>query len=475
MNPTVHQIRGSRNIPFRSLVLLIALAVLAPGCRPRPEGNGWNVILVTLETTRADHLGAYGYDRPTSPSLDALADDGVLFENAISASPRTNPSLATLMTSRYPHEHGVRNLLLPLEPEHRTLAEVLRDAGYDTGAVQTHPRLVRGSGFEQGFRDYDDDVPAHPLAEQAVARAIEWIAAKRGGSRPWFLWMHLMDPHWTYDPPAGWRTTFGPEHPLPSETYRRLQAREITIGPILYRNRMTPEEIGGFVDLYDAEIRYTDHALGTLVERLRASGDLDRTLIVVTADHGESLGENDYYFEHGAFGGEAEIHVPLILVAPGRLPAGVRIPATVRTLDVAPTVTDVLGIESGGSFRGYSLRPLVEGTPEDRPCFGETGKVFHEENAVREVEGLAGKWRWLRRGPFKLVHRPLADGTARRVLYDVTADTGETVDVAERYPQRFEELSAEMDALLAEDVDPVREYHISDEAHEQLRSLGYVN
>lgn len=458
--------------------LVLTGVVAAVGCRPPVQGNGWNVLLVTLETTRADHLGAYGYHRDTSPALDDLAEDGVVFENAISASPRTNPSLATLMTSLYPHDHGVRNLLLPLEPEHRTLAEVLREAGYDTGAVQTHPRLVRGSGFEQGFQDYLDDVPDHPLAEQAVDVAVDWVEDRRGGRRPWFLWLHLMDPHWTYDPPAAWRESFGPEHPLPSEIYRRLRDREITIGPILYRNTMTPGQIQGFVDLYDAEIRYTDHALGRLIGALRAAGDLERTLIVVTADHGESLGENDYYFEHGAFGSDAEIHVPLFVVAPGLIPPGTRSAATVRTLDVAPTVLDVLGLETGTGFRGHTL---LSGTGpggierEDRGAFGETGKVFHEENRVREVDGLAGKWRWLRKGRFKLVHRPRADGGADRVLYDVETDPGETEDVAGRNPDVVDRMGRELDALLAEDVRPVREYHISEEARDQLRSLGYVN
>jgi len=458
------------------LVLVGALVLAAAACRPPVTGNRTNVLLVTFETTRADHSGAYGYPRDTTPSLDALASRGVLFENAISASPRTNPSLASLMTSLYPHDHGVRNLLLPLEPENVTLAEVLRDAGYDTGAVQTHPRLVRSSGFEQGFLDYDDDVPGHPLAEQAVDRALAWVAQRRSGGRPWFLWVHLMDPHWTYDPPEGWREPFGPEHPLPREIYRGLREREITIGPLIYDNRMRAEEVQGFVDLYDAEIRYADHMLGRLVQELGRSGDLDRTLVAVTADHGESLGENAYFFEHGAFGGEGEIHVPLVVALPGRLPAGVRVPATVRTIDVAPTILEMTGLAAaGGSFRGLSLAALVDAPMDDRSCFGETGKVFHEENRVREVEGVRGKWRWIRRGRFKLVHRPLADGTASRSLYDLASQAGETRDVAADHPEVAAALGKELDALLAEDVAPARDYHISPEAREQLRSLGYVN
>lgn len=182
---------------------VVSALLLTTACRPEVRGNHQNVLLVTLETTRADHLGAYGYSRDTSPRLDALARGAVLFERLSTVSPRTNPSLASLMTSRFPHEHGVRNLLLPLEPENRTLAEILRASGYVTGAVQTHPRLVASSGFAQGFDTYDDAYAEHPLADQACGVARDWIDRRSRGARPWFLWLHLMDPHWTYAPPPG--------------------------------------------------------------------------------------------------------------------------------------------------------------------------------------------------------------------------------------------------------------------------------
>jgi len=239
---------------------------------------------------------------------------------------------------------------------------------------------------------------------------------------------------------------------------------------------MNPAELRGFVDLYDAEIRFTDEAVGALRARLEADGALDRTLIVLSADHGESLGENDYYFEHGDYGGESEIHIPLIVAARGELPEGARVPQTVRSIDIAPTVLDFLRIPNDSTMRGHSLLPLVEGrSTDDRSCFGETGKRFHDENVRREVEGVAGKWRWLRKGRFKLLHRPMADGTFERALYDLESAAGETADVAERWPDVVRSLGEEIDAFLAEDVDPVREYHITDEAREILRSLGYVD
>lgn len=459
------------------LLLAAALAAGTSACRPEIRGNGWNVLLVTLETTRADHLGSYGYERDTSPALDALAEQGVLFEQVSAVSPRTNPSLASLMTAAYPHEHGVRNLLIPLEPGNRTLAEVLRDAGYRTGAIQTHPRLVAASGFAQGFDRYDDDIAAHPLADQACEAAFSWIERAAVGSRPWFMWLHLMDPHWTYDPPSPWRTRFGADDPRPAGWYRAIEEGRERMGDVIFRNRMPEDEVAAFVDFYDAEIRFTDHALGVLLERLEESGLAERTLVVVTADHGESLGEHDYYFEHGDFGTEPEIHIPLIIRAPDGLGAGGRVRWTVANTDVAPTILDLVTLPGEEAFVGESLRATMRrpDVPADRLRFGETGHRFHEQNDRREVEGVEGKWRWARRGRFKMMHRPTLAGGATRSLYDLELDPGETTDIALRHPKVFAELEASLDAWLAEDEGEPRELHLTPELRDVLRSLGYVD
>lgn len=378
------------------------------------------------------------------------------------------------MTGRYPHEHGVRNLLLPLEPEEKTLAEILRDAGYRTAAVQTHPRLVRGSGLAQGFTDYMDDYKQHPLAGQAGRMAEDWIRKHGSGERPWFLWLHLMDPHWTYDPPSGFRARFGADDPRPGQFYRDLTARTTTIGPAVFENAMAADEVQAYVDFYDAEIAYTDSTFSAMMERLTSEGLLQETLTIVTADHGESLGDHNYFFEHGDFGYQPEIHIPLILSGPD-IPAGLRVAASVSNIDIAPTVLDLLTVPSTGSFRGRSLVPLFHGESEDRASFGETGKRFHEQNRVREVDGIPGKWRWMRRGDFKLVHRPLAGGGFDRFLYHLNDDPGESVDVRSAYPEVARQLSTELDAMLAEDPGKGREYHLSEEAEAILRSLGYVN
>jgi arylsulfatase A-like enzyme len=454
--------------------VLLAGVVFAVACRPVDPGNRRNLLLITLETTRADHLGIYGYPRDTSPRIDRLAEEGVVFERFFAVSPRTNPSLASLMTSRYPHEHGVRNLLLPLEPPNRTLAELLREAGYITAAIQTHPRLVEPSGFAQGFEQYR--LMPHMRASAACAAAGAWIQESSRGDRPWFLWLHIMDPHWTYDPPDPWRTRFGPADPRPGAVYDAVARGEITFGSVIFQNRMPPDEVDAFVALYDAEIRLADDALGDLLDLLDRLGLRQETVVALTADHGESLGEDDYFFEHGDFGTDAEIRIPLVLVAPSVLPGGRRVPATAESLDLAPTLLELLGLPSDDRFRGRSLLPLVEGDESgDRTCFGETGKRFHEENDRREIDGVVGKRRWIRRGDFKLVHIPRVSNSPERRLHQLSSGDWETVDVADEYPEVAEELGAELDAWLAEDPGVDREVSVTPEEREQLRALGYLN
>lgn len=454
-----------------------AVAVGAAGCsRPQSHGNGHNLLLITIETTRADHLGAYGYHRDTTPEIDRFASQGALFEQYSSVSPRTNPSLASLMTSRYPHEHGVRHLLVPLAPENRTLAEILRDAGYATAAVQTHPGLTAASGLAQGFDRYEDDTQAHFTADAALGIVAAWLKDLAGAGKPWFVWVHLMDPHWPYYPPPGWRDRFAPEDPRPIELYRALEAKAARHGDVYFRNAMPPDEVRAFVDLYDAEIRYTDESIGALLDVLEDLGLRRNTVVAISADHGESLGEHDYYFEHGDFGTQAEIHVPLVLVAPERIPAGTRVPWTASSLDLAPTLLDLLDVSAGDAFRGRSLVGLLDpATARDRPCFGEVDEKFHPENTRREVEGVAGKWRWVREGRFKLMYRPRAERAPERLLYDLSTDPGETLDVSALHPEAFRALGEKFDRWLAEDPGSDAGIEMTDEQRERLRSLGYVD
>jgi arylsulfatase A-like enzyme len=248
------------------------------------------------------------------------------------------------------------------------------------------------------------------------------------------------------------------------------------MGPIIFQNTMPEDEVASFIGLYDAELRFTDEALGGLLQSVADLGLEGRTLVVVTADHGESLGEHDYFFEHGALGSEPEVHIPLLFRWPGTLPQGRRIASTVRSIDVAPTILDLAGLPAESAFRGQTLRPYLEGgEAADRACFGETDMSFHEENFGREIPGIAGKSRWLRKGRFKLIFVPHAKRPAEWRLFDLVTDPGELDDAGARFPEVRDALRRELGAWMAEDAGKERDYHISKEAREQLRSLGYVN
>ncbi len=459
-----------------ALAVAILLATVLPGCGGDGDGEGPNILLITLETTRADHLGVNGYSRETSPHLDAFAAGGVNFENALSVSPRTNPSLASLMTSLYPHEHGVRNLVIPLDGGNRTLAEMLRDAGYRTMAIITHPRLVESSGFDQGFEVYEDNHREYAVAAEACDLAKGLLERAEGRGEPWFLWIHLMDPHWYYYPPDGWRDTFSPEDPRPVGLYREIAAGERKNGSVIFQNNMESDEVQAFIDLYDGEIFYTDNAVGDLLQTLEDRHLSETTIVAVTADHGESLGEHDYFCEHGDLGSEPEIHIPLMFRAPGLKPALSSIPWTVQSLDVLPTLLDLAGLPKPPGIQGTSLLPLIMGEERgDRTCFGETGKKFHPENKRRKIDGIEGKWRWVRKGRFKLFHRPEASGGAEEELFDLQSDPGEERDVKVEYPGEYSEMSRLLKEWMSKDTRhvPVRKIH--PQVREQLKALGYID
>jgi len=445
-------------------------------CSCKSGSRKLNVILITLETTRADHLSCYGYARTTTPHIDRLAESGALFTKAFAVSPRTNPSLASLFTSLYPHEHGVRNLVWPLDPGKKTLAEILRDNGYTTGAVQTHPRLTPASGFSQGFQMYDDNVVGHPRADLACEAAASWIRKMSETKQPWFLWVHLMDPHWIYLPPRKYRTAYSPEDPRTIHLYEDLSKNVLDFGDVTFLNRMPPDEVKSFVNLYDGELRFTDESIGILLAALTETRMTDRTIFVITADHGESLGEHDYFFEHGDFGTEPEIHIPLVLVIPGLTRPGTRIEGQVRNLDIMPTILDALHISYAGKVRGTSLLPMLNGQSSTRPCFGETGENYFPQNKRREIPGIKGKWRWLREDRFKLVYVPHAQSEEWK-LFDLESDPGETMDVARQYPEITAKMKTKLLAWMGEDklANHSTESPLSPEAREELKALGYTN
>lgn len=345
-------------------LLVIGVAALVISFK---QPKSWNVLLITVDTLRADHLGAYGYARNTSPNLDQFARQSSLFRQAYAHAPETVPSLGSLMTSHYPHETKLYSNENVLADEAVTLAELLRDAGYVTGAIVGNGVLVRGGGLEQGFQEYDDHMDDKvsmglerkaPVVTQA---AIAWL--ERRHREKFFLWIHYMDPHGPYIAPPPYDTMF--VEPA-KDSEKRIPVNEARTGrggiPD-YQQLGGHREVAYYIAQYDGEIRYLDHWLGELLGAVRRLELLENTVIIFTADHGEGMGEHDYYFAHNEFLYEGLIRVPLLLRFPVTSAGGKDVAIPVAQVDVLPTILGLLSLHAPGPVNGKALtEPYQAGT-----------------------------------------------------------------------------------------------------------------
>jgi choline-sulfatase len=407
-------------------IVLSALAAAAPAPAKRTPPN---LILITMDTTRADHLGAWGDAQAHTPNLDALAARGTRFARCDTAAPITLPSHASILTGLFPPRHGVRdNGTFVLAPKVETLAERLAAHGYDTAAVVSAVVLARRQGLDQGFRVYDDDLGAgysqgtlvsERTAEETTATALRVMAGLRA---PFFLWVHYYDPHEEYRPPTRFADAARGPHRL-----------------------------------YDGEISYMDDQIGALLKRLPAGTD-----VLAVGDHGEMLGEHGEA-THGLLLNRAARRVPLLLAGPD-IPAGKVSDCLVRTVDVTPTLLALAGVPAPG-LDGRGLLPLPAGTGCSRETYSETFLPF-----------FAYKWyplRSLGNDRFLYLKAPKSS------LYDLQADPGEARDLAPTQPQparSWEEKMAGLLKAMGEKLDtPVRpENVLSAEQRRQLASLGYL-
>ena len=355
-------------------------------------GRPPNVLLVTVDTLRADHLEPYGYSRPISPEIDDLAAAGVLFTDAITTAPTTAPALASVLTGRHIDTHGVRDNHSALPDGLHTLGEAFAAAGYDTAGFYGNG-AVR-DGFGQGLGRFEPFGSNWFFRDAAgTDKAIAWL---RSAHEPWFLWIHYMDPHGPYrsSPPERSANLRYPETPE--------LLRELPFGPGNYAIDAIPKyqrlgdqtRVVDYLRRYDGEILGTDAEIGRLRTEIEGSGQRGRTLVVFTADHGESLGEDGYFFQHGHLLGEGSVRVPLILSHP-RLPQGLRVDAGASLLDVFPTLASLVGVELPEGSEGRDLGPEIEAAREVpllagwaralRSAFGQSGA----ESASGETGGVA--------------------------------------------------------------------------------------
>jgi arylsulfatase A-like enzyme/tetratricopeptide (TPR) repeat protein len=400
-----------------------------------------NIVLVTLDTTRADHLGSYGYPGARTPNLDSLARRGALFEQAATTSPLTQPAHSSILTGMYPTYHGVRvNGSTALGASQVTLAEVLQEKGYETAAFIGAFVLDGRWGLNQGFGVYDDafDLGKYKhLDLGSVQRpgnlvldaALGWMESHK--QAPFFAWIHLYDPHTPYEPPE----------PLRSELGGR-----------------------GLAGLYDGEIAFADQQVGRCVSWLKANGLEERTVVVVVGDHGEGLGSHGEG-THGYFVYDYALHVPLIVAAPFRELGGVRVASQVSTVDVFPTLLTLVGIEPPGHVQGHSLLGAMLRPREERSSYA------YGESMTPSLQYGWAALQSLRTPRFKLIQAP------RPELYDLVADPGETTNVIARHGVVAEEMRLRLERLVSETSRGAPEPEAADldkDTLESLAALGYV-
>ena len=360
------------SISFPVLAVSAGLAILC-SCRTSreslPHGRGsdrtdvrplrkLNVVLVTIDTLRPDRLGCYGYSKAETPNLDNLARKGMLFENAVSHTPLTAPSHASIFTGQYPTVHKVRDTGgFVLQPSNAALAPILQGQGWDTAAFIGASVLKKRFGFNQGFAVYDDQMATpERRAGEVVDRAVRWLDSQSG--KPFLLWVHLFDPHLPYDPPSPFK-----------------------------------EKYSG--NPYDGEVAYTDRELGRLFDRIAKKSPAEDTLIVVLSDHGESFSEHGEY-AHGVFLYDATLRIPLLIAGAG-VPAGLRVKQQARTIDLLPTLLELVGIGVPQNVQGVSLTPAFTGKAVAAEwSYAET--LFPKFNmGWAELRGMrTNRWKYIR-------------------------------------------------------------------------------
>lgn len=409
------------------LALLAFITITALACNGdtddpslAPMNAGINVLLVTVDTLRADHLSTYGYPRVTSPNIDELAARGVAFDVAFTYWPKTRGSFAALFTGLYASQHGLTVRERDLPEFNNTIAETFRDAGYRTAAALDNGNLDAALGFGQGFDTYEQTFHEEDSDEltrtETITRFGETFLTaptSEEGERPFFLWLHYVNPHTPYEPSEEALARFRGDGLIP----RGPELEEVTgyHGGVNRKHVAVDGEDywGDYIDRYDAEISIADEHIGRVLKALETSEHAGTTLIVFTSDHGESLGEHDYFFDHGVNLFNPSLRIPLIIAFPGMLPAGERVSGAVSTLDVFPTILDLSRVSYPPGLEGSSVLPLVRGTTDQ----------LHEEMFFQNDRHQMA----ITNGRLKLVHYP----EDRFELFDMYRDPEEGED---RYP-----------------------------------------
>ena len=422
---------------------------------PRP-----NIIIIVVDTLRADHVGCYGYSRETTPNIDRFSKEAVLFTSCFTPCPRTTQAMASIMTGRYPWNHGVRHLWDQLPARENTLAEILSKAGYETLGVIGADVLF--DKLDDGFNRVINEqkcLDARTLTDHAIAEL-------KNLRTPYFLWVHYYDVHMSYRPPE---VVFDQEYEGPFKHQLGSETITGTRGELIFKNTMNPRDREHAIALYDSEIYFVDREVGRLIQFIE---EKDRNnIIVVTADHGEGLGEHDYYYDHGVLLNQPSIHVPLLIKGIGS--SSGRVTRTVGLTDIVPTILKYLGLAE----EWYNLDGEDLFSDRISPVFSEGGTALIEEvyeTGMRRLKGIGGRPRSVICGTKKLIYNPGPDGGSYQ-LFDIDSDPEESVNLIDSLGVDIRELKEELSSTARRDQEKKEEAVIGREERKRLQALGYLN
>ena len=469
---SVRLVMSSHHGPiFRCLTgfTLIAL-LLVPACGSGESATPPNLMLITVDTLRADVLGCYGFPADTSPAIDALAAEGIRFERVYAQASSTCPSLASLMTSRMPGELGVRHNRNRFRKGPPTLAERLKARGYATAAVVSNFVLRKGTGFERGFDRYDDTMDRaegnrnlkERLADATTDAALDLLRGKL--EEPFFLWVHFQDPHGPYTPPSGLDRRFEGKGPWPGGEIPLNDDNSGVGGLPLYQRLPGVDDRAAYAARYLGEVRHLDDEVGRLLDEIKATGLDERLVVALTADHGESLGEHDHFFAHGEYLYEDQVRVPLVM----RLPAAYRDAARrarpeepAALWDLSPTLLELAGAKpDAASSRGRSLIAAKSGRTGPIPT-----QTFRAKYITRDRKALVF-------GDYKFIRSE----NGIEELYLLTEDPGEKKNLRDRERNRGDALGKLLDHVFApfeQGAGSAEAPPLDPETKKHLDSIGY--
>ena len=487
--------RSLTALGFLALALSVVYAAV-PGYRLLQDDTtaaapGPNIILITLDTTRADHLGCYGYGPKTSPFLDSLAAKGTLYEDAYTTATWTLPAHTSLFTGMMPTVHGVGYSNFFVSPSLQTLAELLRDKGYTTGGFIGGPFLISDFNINQGFEYYDEQLDPHStLKRLALFRAasmalrsnlwntdgqrradeingqlfpyLDWLK----GRGSFFLFVNYFDPHEPYDPPAIARRELGIQTSMSGHIRQYFIDKSTGVARHRDGTLMTAEEFRQLQSLYDGEIRFLDDQLSLLWRKLESNGLLENTIVILTGDHGESIGEHQF-LDHGHTLYQEQVRIPMIVLGPDRWDGGHRFSAPVEITDIFPTVLRFAGITPPEGIQGRTLRTLL-----DKDMFVRTVLAELDADPHPRYKAFNRSLRMILQARTKL----LEPSAGPPELYDLIQDPGELNNAASGKAEAADQLRRQMN-------DHFRVFgtmrhqgkgEMDPETREKLKALGYI-